>query len=814
MKKSQVQEAGSRCSIGEAVIFQRQIIAALLLLGIARVAFGQATSGVVVDQTGLPLPGVSIEVKRGEEVISSTVSGSDGTFSIATGAPDDVVNLTLDGFQPAHVPVSRATRIVLEVATVNESTTVVASVLTSSGAAMESLGSRMTAQLANRLPEPRPRILQSLPLLPSVVRGSDGLLRIGGTRPHESSLWVDGFDVTDPVTLTSAIDLPNESVKGMAVLREPTAATFSGTLGSLASIETAPGGDKFTAGVQGFIPRPRLSESYGLGKIEAFFPRAYAGGKWKSLHYFGSTEFNFERVPVPGVTDRTGSPSSGLTGTSSFFRVDVPLSPTNMLTFEGIVAPAEAINVGLSPLNDAAAAPNINNRDIFGGVVDHIVIGKSMLLTLRAGVGQHKTEVQTDGTANAILAPDGWHQNFFAEVRDTGLREAVSATLDRTGISAAGDHTVSASIDVRNRSLVGAIETHPIDIEDASGTIVRFIRTAQVPRMSTDDTIGGFGLRDLWAPAPRVQIDLNVRADFPTVGATAVSPRFAVSYAFDNKAQTTIKGTVGRFVGRLPLGAIAFDQLGSRFDRTVLPGPDVLRAFRPSVGALTLPKSDMQSIEIEHKILPTLELQAAFRHRSGFELPTVNVNPRGGETSLVSNGVSSYKEFALSFRQTWRADRELFVSYVRSSSIGDVNDYGTLITNLDAPLFEPAGQAPAPTDTPHRLRGWATFQFPREIVVSPAVEWRTGFPYSLLDVYRHYVGAPNSERFPNYFSLDLTTFKTFDILSRKWDLGLQFFNVTGHFNPRDVIAIVGTPQYGTFTNSFGVTLGGYMRVRW
>jgi hypothetical protein len=181
---------------------------------------------------------------------------------------------------------------------------------------------------------------------------------------------------------------------------------------------------------------------------------------------------------------------------------------------------------------------------------------------------------------------------------------------------------------------------------------------------------------------------------------------------------------------------------------------------------------------------------------------------------MVSSGTSIYKEFAVSVRQTWRADRELFVSYVRSTSVGEINDYGTLITNLDAPLFEPAGQAPMPTDTPHRLRSWATFQFPHEIVVSPALEWRTGFPYSLYDVYRHYVGDPNSERFPNYFSLDITTFKTFDILSRKWDLGLQFFNVTGHFNPRDVISVVNTPRFGEFNNSFGVTLGGYMRVRW
>jgi hypothetical protein len=165
-------------------------------------------------------------------------------------------------------------------------------------------------------------------------------------------------------------------------------------------------------------------------------------------------------------------------------------------------------------------------------------------------------------------------------------------------------------------------------------------------------------------------------------------------------------------------------------------------------------------------------------------------------------------------RQTWRADRELFMSYVHSSAVGHINDYGTLVSNLDAPLFEPAGVVPMPTDVPHRLRGWATFQFPREIVVSPAVDWRSGFPYSIFDIYRHYVGSANSQRFPAYFSLDLTTFKTFDIVGRKWDLGLQFFNLTGHFNPRDVISVAGTPQFGEFSNSFGLTLGGYMRVRW
>jgi hypothetical protein len=117
-------------------------------------------------------------------------------------------------------------------------------------------------------------------------------------------------------------------------------------------------------------------------------------------------------------------------------------------------------------------------------------------------------------------------------------------------------------------------------------------------------------------------------------------------------------------------------------------------------------------------------------------------------------------------------------------------------------------------DVPHRLRGWATFSLPEQIVVSPAVEWRTGFPYSALNVYQHYAEAPNSQRFPAYFSTDVTAFKTFDLFGQKMDLGLQFFNITSHENPRDVIAVVDSPRYGEYAATFGITLAGYMQVRW
>src|SRR5258708_28095039 len=153
----------------------------------------------------------------------------------------DVIVVSLDGFETAGVAPEAARRVVLAIAHATETTEVVASALTSSGASMEHVGGTRAAALAQRLPTGRPRILQSLPLLPGVVRGRDGQLRIAGTRPHESMLLIDGFDVTDPVSGSSALDLPVESVRGLAVLREPVPATFANLLGSASSIETTPG---------------------------------------------------------------------------------------------------------------------------------------------------------------------------------------------------------------------------------------------------------------------------------------------------------------------------------------------------------------------------------------------------------------------------------------------------------------------------------------------------------------------------------------------------------------------------------------------
>lgn len=793
----------------------------VLLVAAPALAREQPRRSVVLDQTNLPVPGVRIDVYRGDQVIQTTVSGGDGTFELSPGLDTDMVEATIQGFETTRVPRTAADRIVMAIAHASVVTEVVASALTSSGSSMEHLGSTMTAPLAQRLPAARPRILQSLPLLPSVVRGRDGLLRIGGTRPHESTLWIDGFDVTDPVTLTTAIDLPNESVKGMAVVRDPVSATFSGVLGSMASIETTAGTGEFRAGVQGFIPRPRLNSRYGLGRIEAFFPRAYVGGRvGRHARYFASVELNFERVPVPGVTTQSGTPAVGATGVVSFARIDFDLSPFNTLTVEGLYLPATSSYSGLSPLQQPEAAPDVDTSDLFGGIVDRLVLGPRDLLTLRVGVMNHRTNIRPAGTGDAVLRPDGWTQNWFSEVDTSATRPSASITWDRSGLSALGTHTISVTGDVNFRSMSSAISHQTIRIEDDTGRLMRSVDFAPLPRpISTDDVRGGGGFRDLWDVSSRLQLDLDLRLDW-YAGAAGVtpSPRIGMRWALDEGSRTTLKASAGRFVGRPPLGAQAFGQFPARVDRSFDPATGDLLSSRTHqlvARTLELPRADGFALEVERRIRPGLEAQAAVRIRSGSHLPSVTVGPSGGDAVLASTGDSLYRELQISVRQAWNPEAQLFVSYVHAASRGESNDFGSVFTNLDAPLLEPNDPAsPAIADVPHRLRAWATFTLPERVVISPAVDWRTGFPYSVRDIHRHYVGGFNTQRLPTHFAVDLTAFKTFDAFGRKFDLGLQVFNLTNHFNPRDVISVMASSRFRELTNNPGVTFGGYMQVRW
>ena len=778
--------------------------------------WAQTVRGVVVDQTGLPLPGATVQVLDGTTVVATFRSAGDGTFLIDGAFAGDAVVASLNGFEPARVQRADASRIMLLIAGATETTTVVAPG-SGSSPAEPLLGGTLTNSTVSRLPSSRMRARESLPLLPSIIRGPDGLIQLGGARAHDTPLILDGFNIADPATGVSSVNLPFEAVRGVDVLRDPMSVSYGGLLGGLVRMDSKSGTDRLTMGVQGFIPRPRFSVP-GFGRLEGIFPRGHVSGSTanRRLRYVVAAEYDYERIPVPEVTQGRGPDiveESGIV----FTRVDAQLTPRNALTFEGFVFPSRTRSFGLSPRREELAAPDATGQDLFAGLSHRFVATDASVFTIQIGVLAHDATLAPRGSGPSFLAPTGWAGNWFSAVTRTATRYSAAATWERIAIIHGSSHDFSLSWEVAARRLSGRIAESPVVVTDVLGRALRSVDFGEPASFGANDRPVGLAMRDVWQVSDRIQIDAGARVDHSRHGGGAPSGRVGLRYLVDSSGATVVKAGYGSFVGNLPLAVPAFADYPARLDRWFDPNAGhALRdmTLRPAVGALWLPRAVAAVVGIERQIVPGLDAQITFTHRQSSRLATFHVPTNGGLLAVDSSGSGVYRDIQVSARRTWAHDQQLFVSYVRSSAEGELNDFTSVFQGMDSPLVQPGGMARLPTDARNRVLAWSTFNLPRRVVISPVAEWHSGFLYSAVNERYLHDGVPNSCAFPAFVSTDMVVYKTVTVKKRTADLGVQLFNVTNHRNPRDVYPVVGTPRAGQFTNSVGPILRGYMLLKW
>ena len=251
----------------------------------------------------------------------------DGTFVIPDSARGTHVVAHLDGFEPATVPRPEISRIVLLIARAVTTTVVVGSTMSPESPVAPVLGNQLTATDIARLPNRRLQARESLPLLPSVIRGPDGLMRMSGARPSESPMLLDGFDVTDPATGVTNISLA-EAVQGVSPagsdddhLRQPDGRLQDET-------RSGDGRDR-----RGFVP-PRFrvpgSTDRGIFRGSTSAAAAPAPGS-----IFTAVEYNFERITVPSTSRRAAAltPSRESGSVARF----VDASSRHQLTIHGLI---------------------------------------------------------------------------------------------------------------------------------------------------------------------------------------------------------------------------------------------------------------------------------------------------------------------------------------------------------------------------------------------------------------------------------------------------------------------------------------------
>jgi len=361
-----------------------------------------------------------------------------------------------------------------------------------------------------------------------------------------------------------------------------------------------------------------------------------------------------------------------------------------------------------------------------------------------------------------------------------------------------------------------------------------------------ENVIGGF-VQDDFHLRRNLTISAGLRYDWQNYfhDNNNFAPRLSFLYLPFKNGRTIIRGGVGLFYDRVSLSLGDFEALNEEPDdlttlaratrftqlpqRTVtnfasdgvsiLDGP---RTFRNIVsGRLRDPRSIRWSLQLDHAFTKNLTARIGYLDRSTSNDLLIEPRVRKFNTLLLhSVGRSQYQELQMLTTYTSNHLGNWTASYTWSRAQGDLNTADNFLSDFPTLVVRPNEYGPLPWDVPHRFLAFGQLKAPFGLTVSPSVEIRSGFPFSVVNERLDFVGPRDQAgRFPTFVSIDAQVTKDFTIPrfipkfdGKKARLGVAVFNMTNHFNPRDVQNNLGSLQFGQFFNSLGTSVRGKFEI--
>jgi hypothetical protein len=648
-----------------------------------------------------------------------------------------------------------------------------------------------------------------LPLVPGVVRGPDGHINLKGASSTQNGALVNSANVTDPATGSPAINLPIDVVSSVHVMSNPYDPQYGKFTGAVSSVETKTGSyDGYHFSIQNVLPRMRDRDGHIVG-IGAATPRmTFTGPVVKDrIAFTQSLEYRFVRTPVNSLPPLQRDTT--LEGYNSYTQSDLNLSPKQTATVSLVVYPQKLQYMGLNTFTPQPATADFHQRGYQIYAQDRYVTGTESALVSQLSYKRYDADVTAQSDDPYQLLIDTTEGGFFSRQARRTYRYEWAESYDFSPRHFLGKHQLRAGSNYAYSSYVGRQVFLPVEIIGASGVPIERISFTDPTSFNIKQNETAGYMSDRWAVSRRLTIDIGMRLDNDTItGSTHVAPRAGFLLSLTNDGRTLLKGGVGMFYDRVPLMIPTFEELPDRtvslFDANGNASSSVSYLNRLT-GGLHNPESVSWNVALEREVLKSLTLRVGYEQRNTSKVFVVSPTSNGssGILTLSNSGRDSYQEVQVAGQ--YKLSRiTLNSSYVHSRAYGNLNDPSLFLGSYPQAVIQPDARARLPFDATNRFLTWGEFQGPWKLSILPVYDLHTGFPYSVGNEFREYVGPRDSRHYPRFSSFDLQVLRPVSVHMGKKDVhmraGFSVFNVFNHFNPRDVQNVQESSLFGDFFN--------------
>ena len=649
-----------------------------------------------------------------------------------------------------------------------------------------------------------------LPLVPGVVRGPDGHINLKGASSTQNGALVNSANVTDPATGSSAINLPIDVVSSVHVLSNPYDPQYGRFTGAVSSVETKTGNyEGYHFSIQNILPRWRDRGGHIVG-LGAATPRmTFTGPMIKDrVAITQSIEYRFVRTPVNSLPPLQRDTT--LEGYDTYSQADLNLSPKQTATLSLAVYPQKLQYMGLNTFTPQPATADYHQRgfEIYGQ--HRYMAGADSALISQLSFKRYDADVTAQSNDPFQLLIDTTEGGFFNRQARQTYRFESEETYNFSPRHFLGTHQLKAGLNYAYSSYDGREAFLPVELIGASGAPIESITFSHPTSFDINQSETSWFLADQWTLSRRLTVDLGIRFDNDTVtGSTHAAPRAGFILALTSDDKTLLKGGVGMFYDRVPLIYPIFEQLPNRTVSLLNSNGQPLGSvsyLNQITGGLHNPQSTSWNVALERQVTESLTLRVGYEQRNTSKVFVVSPVSEGstGNIALSNSGRDSYQEIQVAGR--YKLPRLLLNgSYVHSRAYGNLNDPSLFFGNYPQAVIQPDARARLPFDATNRVLFWGDMAGPFKLTLVPVYDLHTGFPYSVENQYREYVGPRDTRHYPRFSSFDLQMTRPISLHIGERTLHMRagggVYNVFNHFDPRDVQNIQESNLYGEFFNS-------------